>query len=171
VSSYAQGTDVSIIRSIGELDKLVTKHGATGFAYGRDDGTNQTRVMFRIADRMVRFDVAKPNIDEFRRTPTGRSRALSEATRLQDAEEKRRWRSLVLVVKALLVGVADGVISLSDAFLPYTVLPTGETVGEWSAPQLDVAYATAQMPQLMPGGGSSNTRPLAISSGTTKDNT
>lgn len=150
--SYAQGTEVSIIKSIGELDKLLTKHGATGFAYGRDDSTRSTRVMFRIADRMCRFDVTKPDVQDFRRTPTGLVRSLQTATQMADAEERRRWRALVLVVKALLVGVADGVISLSDAFLPYTVLPSGETVGEWAEPQLDTAYATAQMPALMPGG-------------------
>lgn len=151
MSQYAAGTDVSVIRSIGELEKLVSKHGATGFGYGRDDDTARTRVVFRIADRMVRFDVTKPDIGDFKQTPTGRPRALSEATRMADAEEKRRWRALVLVVKALLVGVSDGVINLSDAFLPYTLLPSGATVGEWAAPQLDTAYATASMPSLLPG--------------------
>lgn len=151
MTQYAAGTDVSIIRSIGELDRLVTKHGATGFGYGRDHNTPNTRVVFRLADRMVRFEVTKPDAKDFLRTPTGRPRLLAEATKLADAEEKRRWRSLVLVVKALLVGVADGVISLSDAFLPYTLLPSGDTVGEWASPQLDVAYATATMPGLLPG--------------------
>jgi hypothetical protein len=149
--AYATGTDVSIIRSIGELDKLLAKHGATGFAYGRDDHTARTRVMFRIADRTCRFEVVKPDVAEFRRTHTGRPRELQAATQFADAEEKRRWRSLVLVVKALLVGVADGVVSLSDAFLPYTVLPAGQTVGEWFEPQLDMIAASGQMPELMPG--------------------
>lgn len=151
MSSYASGTDVSVIRSIGELDKLVSKHGATGFAYGRNDDTASTRVMFRIADRMCRFDVVKPSVQNFRRTPTGLARSGQAAEKLADAEERRRWRSLVLVVKALLVGVADGVIDLSDAFLAFTVLPNGSTVGEWAGPQLDVAYASARMPTLMPG--------------------
>lgn len=162
MSSYAQGTDVSIIRSIGELEKLVTKHGATGFGYGRDHDTPKSTVVFRIGDRMVRFQVEKPGVDEFRRTPTNLLRSLDAATKLADAEEKRRWRSLVLVVKALLVGVADGVISLSDAFLPYSLLPNGATVGEWAAPQLDTAYATAEMPALMPGAAP---RPRAIEPG------
>lgn len=153
MSAYATGTEVSIMRSIGELDKLLAKHGATGFAYGRDDERQTTRVMFRIADRMCRFDVAKPDPADFRLTPTRQRRAESTALKLADDEERRRWRSLVLVVKALLVGIADGVITLSDAFLPYTLLPDGSTVGEWAAPQLDVAYATAQMPALMPGSG------------------
>jgi hypothetical protein len=148
---YAAGTDVSIIRSIGELDKLLTKYGATGFAYGRDDTTARTRVMFRIADRTCRFEIEKPDVAEFSRTHTGRPRELQAATQFADQEEKRRWRGLVLVVKALLVGVTDGVISLSDAFLPYTVLPGGGTVGEWFEPQLDTIAATGQMPALMPG--------------------
>lgn len=150
MSDYARGTDVSIARSISELDRLVAKHGATGFAYGREAG--RARVMFRIADRMVRFDIESPGVEEFRWTPTRQRRTDATAVRMADDEEKRRWRSLVLVVKALLVAVADGVISLSDAFLPYTVLPGGQTVGEWAEPQLETAYATAQMPALMPGG-------------------
>jgi hypothetical protein len=151
MAQYASGTTVSVIRSIGELDKLLSKHGGTGFAYGRDDATATTRVMFRLADRMCRFEIVKPSWQDFSRTPTGLRRDQAAATRLADAEEQRRWRGLVLVVKALLVAVNDGVIDLSAAFLPYTVLPSGETVSEWAAPQLDVAYATAQMPELMPG--------------------
>ena len=147
--SYAERTSVNVVASISELDKMVTKHGATGFAYGRDSGRN--RVMFRMADRMVRFEVPSPDWHDFISTPAGRRRTQRAAQDLANAEERRRWRSLVLVVKALLVGINDGVISLSDAFLPYTVLPSGETVGEWAGPQLDTAYATAQMPALMPG--------------------
>ena len=147
--SYAQGTDVAISRSVNELDRLVSKHGATGFAYGRDRG--KARVMFRIADRMVRFEIEQPSVEDFRFTPTRQRRSDTASAKMAEDEEKRRWRSLVLIVKALLVAVADGVITLSDAFLPYTVLPSGETVGEWAGPQLDTAYATAQMPALMPG--------------------
>jgi hypothetical protein len=152
MAAYAQGTNVSIVNSINELDRMVTKHGATGFAYGRDEGRLGNRVMFRLANRMMRFEVPTPDWHDFLSTPTGRSRTPYAAHGLADAEERRRWRSLVLVIKALLVGIDDGVISLSDAFLAYTVLPSGETVGEWSAPQLDTAYATSRMPALMPGG-------------------
>ena len=152
MSQYAAGTDVSINRSIQELEKLVGKHGATGFGYGRDDNEQRTRVVFRIADRMVRFEVVTPDWHDFISTTTGRRRTQAAAMEFAAAEEKRRWRALVLVIKALLVAIADGVITLSDAFLPYTLLPSGATVGEWAAPQLDTAYATATMPTLLPGG-------------------
>jgi hypothetical protein len=151
MSQYASGTDVTIGRSIQELEKLVGKHGATGFGYGRDDNEQRTRVVFRIADRMVRFEVQSPDWHDFISTPTGLRRSQGAAEKLAGNEEKRRWRALVLVVKALLVAITDGVITLSDAFLPYTLLPSGATVGEWAAPQLDTAYATAAMPALLPG--------------------
>lgn len=152
MSQYASGTDVSISRSIQELEKLVGKHGATGFGYGRDDNEQRTRVMFRIADRMVRFDVHTPDWQEFTRTPTGLRRSQAAAEKLAGDEEKRRWRALVLVIKALLVAIADGVITLSDAFLPYTLLPgDGRTFGEWAEPQLDMAYATGGPLSVMPG--------------------
>lgn len=153
MSAYAQGSSVPIANSLGELDKLVSKHGATGFAYGRDDQAEATKVMFRIADRMIRFTVFKPKAADFRRSPGNATyRTPDAAQRFADAEERRRWRALVLVVKALLVGVSDGIISLSDAFLAFTVLPSGETAGGWLEPQLDTIYATATMPALLPGG-------------------
>lgn len=152
MSQYASGTDVSISRSIQELERLVGKHGATGFGYGRDDNEQRTRVMFRIADRMVRFDVHTPDWHDFISTTTGRRRTQASAMEFAAAEEKRRWRALVLVIKALLVAIADGVITLSDAFLPYTLLPgDGRTFGEWAEPQLDVAYATGGPLSVMPG--------------------
>lgn len=160
MASYAAGTEVSIIRSIGELEKLVAKHGATGFGYARDDRTSKARVVFRVADRMVRFEIDKPDPENFRRSPGGRvRRTREEQVKLADAEEKRRWRALVHVVSALLVGVTEGIITLSDAFLPYTMLPDGRTVSEFYTPQLDYVNATATMPSLLPG---AVTAPAAI---------
>lgn len=154
MAKYAEGTDVSISRSVAELEKLVTKYGASGFSYGRDDVDGFAQVVFRIQDRIIRFRIERPNPKDaaFRLTPSGRSRSLEGATELAMAEEKRRWRGLVLVIKALLVAVADDVLTLSDAFLPYTMLPGGDTFGEWAAPQLDTIVATQQMPSLLPGG-------------------
>jgi hypothetical protein len=35
--------------------------------------------------------------------------------------------------------------------LPHIMLPNGSTVGEWTRPQLDAAYAANTMPALLPG--------------------
>jgi hypothetical protein len=150
---YAQGTDVSVGRSIGELERLVAKHGATGFGYGTDDVEGYSQVVFRIDDRLIRFRVTKPNPGEFTRTPTGRPRSAADARRFATDEERRLWRALVLVIKALLVAVADGVIDLSEAFMPYMLLANGQTIAEWTGPQLDTIYATNTMPAILPGAG------------------
>lgn len=150
MSRYAQGTDVSAERSRMELERLLLAHGATGFAYGWDNGEH--RVMFRIADRMIRLSIAEPSRADFRLTPSGKQRRSEAAiTEQVAAETRRRWRSLLLVTKARFVAVADGVQTLEDAFMADVVLPDGRTVGEWLHPQLDTAYATAEMPTLLPG--------------------
>ncbi len=151
---YAQGTDVSVGRSIGELERLVAKHGATGFGYGSDDMQGYSQVVFRISDRLIRFRIAKPEVGDFTRTPTGRPRSAVDARRFAVTEERRLWRALVLVIKALLVAIADGVIDLSEAFMPYMLLPSGQTIAEWTGPQLDMIYATNRMPAILPGASS-----------------
>lgn len=150
MSRYAAGTEVSSERTRMELERLLIAHGATGFAYGWEAG--QHRVMFRIADRMIRLAIAEPTRADHARTPTGRSRTAAQTTEQVAAETRRRWRSLLLVTKARFVAVEDGVMTLEDAFMADVVLPDGQTVGEWLHPQLDTAYATAEMPALLPGG-------------------
>ena len=148
-SGYARGTEVSVDRTRAELERVLAAHGATGFGYGWDNGLH--RVIFRVADRMIRLEVREPSRAEFARTPTGRSRSAAQITEQVSAETRRRWRSLLLVTKARFVAVEDGVQSLEDAFMADVVLPDGQTVGEWLHPQLDTAYATASMPAVLPG--------------------
>ena len=151
---YAEGTEVSADRSRLELERLLTAHGATGFVSGWDASAAEHRIIFRIADRMIRLSVplVDPNSDEFRLTPSGKwERTDKQARDAATAEQRRRWRALVLVVKAKLVAVADGVQTLEEAFLADVLLPDQRTVAEWLRPQLDAAYATAEMPSLLPG--------------------
>lgn len=156
MTKYAQGTDVGVERSRNELERMLRAHGATGYVSGWDDRDGRHAVMFRITDRMVRLTVARPSPDDrdVRLTPTGRRRTDAAASEAAQAEERRRWRSLVLVTKAKLVSVADGVQTIEQAFMADIVLPDGRTVSDWLTPQLETAYATAEMPSLMPGSSS-----------------
>lgn len=150
---YAAGTEVTSDRSRLELERLLTAHGATGFAFGWDAGESSQRVMFRLADRMIRLTVHLPDSTDptVNRTPTGRARTRTQVAEQLKGELRRRWRSLLLVTKARLVAVEDGVQTLEEAFMADVVLPDGSTVAEWLTPQLDTAYATAEMPSLLPG--------------------
>lgn len=149
-SNYAKGTEVSIGRSREELERLLRNRGATGFMAGWEEGNDYHMVAFRIAERLIRLTVPRSWVDEHARTPTGRQRTETAAQREAEAEERRRWRSLLLVIKARLVAVDDGVETLETAFLPWVVLPNGQTIAEWIGPQLDTAYATQRMPELLP---------------------
>jgi hypothetical protein len=46
--------------------------------------------------------------------------------------------------------VDTGISTIEREFLSYIVLPDGQTVGEWMAPQLETAYTQGNMPVLLP---------------------
>ncbi len=150
---YAAGTEVPAERSRMDLERLLTAHGATGILSGWDATVREHRIIFRIADRMIRLRVVLPDPGsrEFALTPTGRRRTATQTAEQVRAEERRRWRALLLLTKAKFVAIEDGVQSLEEAFLADVLLPDQSTIGEWIRPQLDTAYATAQMPSLLPG--------------------
>ncbi len=43
--------------------------------------------------------------------------------------------------------------AFESEFLAQLVLPNGSTVGEWARPQVAAAYASGEMPALLPGAG------------------
>lgn len=65
------------------------------------------------------------------------------------AQERRaKWRALLLVIKAKLEAVHQGISSLEREFLADTIMPDGQTVAEWAEPQL--AAHRGHMPKLLP---------------------
>ena len=147
--SYAEGTLVPVQRTINELDALLARFGAGGFIYGRDEEQGISAVAFKLNGRQVRFTVALPSSADYMRSPTGRPRSPSSAAQVADAELRRRWRVKVMLVKALLVAVAEGGLSMDEAFLPHVVLAGGRTVAEWATPQLN--GGAAELGPLLPG--------------------
>src|SRR5260370_42704641 len=68
-----------------------------------------------------------------------------------EQEKQRLWRGLALLVKAKLEAIASGISTMEEELLSYTVMPGGQTVGEWLEPQLEEAYRTGKMPPVIPG--------------------
>lgn len=152
MSRYATGTDVSAARSRAEIERIVVRYGADGFVCGWDGGNAQ--IMFRAHGRFVRFTVKEPELEEFAKTPTGRSRDMKAQRKEQAKETSRRWRVLALVIKAKLEAVESGVVTFEDEFLAQTVLPDSSTVGDWVRAKVEGAYKSGKMPKLLvaPGG-------------------
>lgn len=147
--TYAKGTTVAPERSRSEIESTLRRYGADAFGY-LTDGTRAI-VQFRAHDRLVRFGVALPDSSdrEFTHDRRGYSLTTKQSADRAAAEERRRWRCLVLAIKAKLEVVESGIASFEEEFAVHFVLPDGSTVGEWLLPQVDAAYERHEMPSSM----------------------
>jgi hypothetical protein len=149
---YAEGTEVSAAKSKFELETLLEKYGATQILFGNEPGKGAI-IAFIFNRRQIRFILPFPSqeSDEFRKTPTGRIRKNTTKNEAYDNEVKRLWRSLCLCVKGKLESVNAGIVTFDQEFMPYFVLPGGQTVSEKLMPDLDKICLTGNMPKLLPG--------------------
>jgi hypothetical protein len=148
---FAEGTRVAIETTRAELERLLKAYGADAIVIGWD-GPIST-IGFRIRGRHVRYTIERPDRSEsvVSSYPSGKARPANLIAEAIAAEHRRRWRALLLIVKAKLELVASGDAEFEDEFLAHTMLADGRTVGEWIEPQIEETYRSGQMPQLVPG--------------------
>lgn len=146
--SYANGTTVSVEKSQAEIQKLVTKYGATSFASGYTP--ENAVIVFEARQRRVKFVLPFPKLKDLNR----RYQRKSPAEQLA-AEQRRLWRAFALVIKAKLEAVASNVTTFETEFLAHIVDPsTGKTIGETAIPAIAAAYERGiKMPPLLGSGG------------------
>ena len=150
MSRYAAQTEVPADRSRGEIERTLSRYGATGFAYGWE--ADQAMLAFNAHGRRVVFRLRLPTADdpEFAMTEGGRSRSRGAAVKAAEQAARQRWRALALVIKAKLEAAESGIESFESLFLAQIQLPNGQRVGDWAQPQIERAYQTGQMPPLLP---------------------
>lgn len=148
MARYAQRTTVSAAKSKAEIEKLVSRYGATQFMQGWRAG--HAEIGFHCNGRLIRFDLPLPDREEFAQDSLGRDRSQKALEAARDQEYRRRWRSLALVIKAKLEAVETGVTTFEQEFLAHIVLPNGQTVGESAIPAIEHAYATGKVRALLP---------------------
>jgi hypothetical protein len=154
MGKFAENTTVDVAKSQAEIASLVTKYGANGFLYGQDEDAGIAMVRFRAKGRIVRFDVPlSVDRSEFVYTAGNVRRSADAIQAKVDQEIRRRWRALVLAIKAKLEVVETGISTFEQEFLAHIELPDGTTVGDWAAPQLEHAYATGNHLPMLPGTG------------------
>ncbi len=117
---YAKGTTVSVSKSREAIARLIERFGvgnlATGVMAGRDF------VMFDHDGQTYRFMI-EPEDDE--------------------DEKMRKWRCLVLYVRAALVVVDEGVRDLDSVFLADRILPNGQSWGDYAKNTSELPRASA----------------------------
>lgn len=151
--SYAADTSVSVEKSRGEIERMLTKHGCDGFAYYAD--RERAQVAFRMHERMIRFDLELPRLADYAMGERGRKRTPEAAEKAWEQACRSRWRALALVIKAKLEAVAAGITTFEIEFLPHTVVPGagGQAFHEVALPKIAAAYASGKMPPLLGSGG------------------
>ena len=155
MTRYAAKTTVSSINSRNEIEATLRRYGATAFVYGWDG--DMAQIGFAVAGRSIRFQLPMPDrgADEFRFTPTRHTRRSPRDWEVAyEQAVRQRWRALALIVKAKLEAVEAGITTVEAEFMAHIALPSGATVGEWLAPQLEEIYGNGSMPALLPGGAS-----------------
>lgn len=142
MSSYAAGTSVAPEYSRLEIERILSRYGADQFFYATE--AHRAVVGFRAHNRVVRLMVPLPKREEFGFSAAGRKRTPVAVTEAWQQEMRRRWRSLVLIVKAKLEAVSSGLRTFEEEFLSDILLPGGETVGARLLPQVTEAYETGK---------------------------
>lgn len=147
---YAQRTNVDSAASRAEIERVLTRYGASSFMYGWD--TDRAAIGFIIHDRQVRFVLPMPdrNDRKFTHTPARGTVRSKEATATEyERAVRQAWRALALVVKAKLEAVASGIVTFDQEFFAHLVLPNNRTVFEEAGPAVTAAYETGTVRPLL----------------------
>lgn len=137
--SYAKTTKVPIARSQAEIQKILSKHGATAFAFAETKG--KAMVQFEMAGKRIKFLLPTYVY------ATGSNYSFPEQVIAQ--KNRARWRALVLAIKAKLECVEAEITTLEQEFMAHIVLPNGNTVGDVVLPEIESSYKAKEMPLLL----------------------
>jgi hypothetical protein len=119
---FAEGTTVPVEKTSMEIERLARKYGAK--EYGTGWGAGTASVIFLIKGRRVRFTIELPTPD-WARKKFGAADPKKIA-----AEERRRWRCLLLRIKGKLEAVESGIAEFDEEFLSVIVDQGGQTIWE-----------------------------------------
>lgn len=150
MARYAEGTAVTVDKSMADIRRLLLAAGCTHYASG--EGPDSAGVQFRLGGLHYRFEVQRPSWEELRERYGSPGRV--DQAKAVDGEWRRRWRARHLWVKAQIEFADVEPDAFAASMLGYLVLPDGRTLADWAEPQIEEAYLTGAMPPLMLGSGS-----------------
>jgi hypothetical protein len=108
MAQFAARTRVPIDKTKADIERLVKRYGAKGFASGWHN--DAARIEFVCHNRHIRFTVVVPQGEQAAR---------------------QKWRALLLLVKAKLEAVDAKIASFEEVFVGEIVMPgTGKTIWE-----------------------------------------
>lgn len=141
--AYAEGTTVPVEKSIGEIIGIIKRAGATRVAQMEEP--EGFTVQFFLADRMIRFRVALPTLEDVPiRRADHRMRTPAERAAKRDQMQRQRARALLLVIKAKVESIESQVETFEEAFLANVVMADGKTLYERVREPIALEYQSGQ---------------------------
>ena len=129
---FAAQTRVSSDQTRVEIERTLSRYGATAFAYMSIQG--RAVIAFEAAKRHIKITVPLPSSDD-------------EKSKQQ---ARQRWRALLLVIKAKLESVESEIETLEEAFYANIVMPDGRTIYEATRESVALAYDGGEVQKLLP---------------------
>jgi hypothetical protein len=150
MATFAKDTVVSVEKSRAEIEKLITRYGATSTAFLNAPG--RAVVCFECKGRRIMFELTLPDRTEKRFIRDGRGYTLPQHKQIERWEQACRtcWRALALVIKAKLEAVESGITTFEKEFYAHIVLPGGISVYDATRENVDLAYKSGQITALLP---------------------
>ena len=145
---YASKTDVPVSRSRDEIERTLTRFGATAFAYMNQG--NRVAIAFEIKNIRVSMTMTLPDREPYRLDSRGKVRTSTAIEKDWEQACRQRWRTLANAIKAKLAMVDDGLSTVEREFLADIMTPNGQTVGEIIAPEIEAIGRSGKVPALMP---------------------
>jgi hypothetical protein len=127
---FAAGTSVPVEKSQAEVMKLLRREGASQMGFG----TNADKVVVGFTAHGRQIKITIPVVDD--------------GTRRAEQEARRKWRCMLLQLKAKFEAIRSEISTFEIEFQPHTVMPNGKTVSEIVGPLISSAYESGRMPAL-----------------------
>lgn len=153
MTKFAEGTSVPVEKSRAEIERMITRYGATSTVFMTAPG--RAMIMFDCNSRRVRFELTLPVQDDKRYEKDGRGSFRTPQKRQEVWEQacRRQWRAMALVIKAKMEAVESGITTFEDEFLAHIVMPDGKRVSDHVKPTIARVYDSGQMLPLLPPPG------------------
>jgi hypothetical protein len=152
--TYARGTTVTVEQTRMEIERIITRYGATAFSYATN--SQKAQIQFEARDRVIRFVLPLPAIDDplVVRKKTGKGTTTvphEQRAKRQEQLARERWRALKICILSKLEAVGAGITQFEEEFFSHIVDPqSGRTVYELVSPQLKIAYSDHPKPIGLP---------------------
>lgn len=148
MTTFAQSTTVSEEKTRNEIQQMLMRVGAQNFGTFTDFELRVAIVVFKYQNLNVKMSIPLPDPKERRFTHPKRGYQPFSAERIAENvqdEVRRRWRCLLLALKAKMVATQDGISTFEQEFMPYFVTATGETIYERMAPAIEAAKTNGML--------------------------